>query len=87
MTDEPHRITYLIAAVAIDPDNGDEGIIGVSTATGWVPLIASDAIRLSQITEMASKLAAEENLLVRLCRFSSREEISSFDRRPLAEKN
>lgn len=46
------RIDELYAFVAIDKE-GHEGILGMTTAGGWVPLIGADLARIESIKPYA----------------------------------
>lgn len=87
MSDKPHVIGKITAAIAIDKETGEEGIAGMLTPQGWMPLIASDRIRLGLVREVAGRLAKERQMLVRLVEFSAPVEVERFDHRPDSEKN
>jgi hypothetical protein len=84
-TDEPKRapfkIDHIVAFIAADPETGDEGIIGTMTPNGWVPLIASDRVRLEDLKVLAGEIAREGNMRVTFCRFSVRTEEGIIDGR------
>ena len=77
----PFKIESIVAFIAIDPENGDEGIIGTMTPNGWVPLIASDRVRLEELKLVAGEIAREGNMKVTFCRFSVRTEEGVIDGR------
>jgi hypothetical protein len=69
------RITTLTAWVCLDPENGDEGIIGMLTPEGWLPLVAADETRMRQCETVARKTAKDLGVSVRLVQFSVREDL------------
>lgn len=87
MSEPPHVIRKIVAAIAIDRETGEEGVAGMLTPAGWMPLIASDRIRLELVREVASRLAEERQMLVRMVEFSVPVEVERFDHRPDSEKN
>jgi hypothetical protein len=83
-TDEPatpFRIETIVAFIATDPDTGDEGIIGSMGPNGWVPMIASDRVRLEQLKLKAAEIAKVGKMKISFCRFSVRTEEGVFDGR------
>ena len=62
------RITRLWAYLAVHDDD-DEGVIGMQTPDGWVPLVAADRARLASLRPYAEHVAASAGLVVRLVRF------------------
>lgn len=62
------RISTLWAWTVIDDDD-QEGLIGTMTRAGWMPLIASDRVRLDQYRELARQIAHDLGKPVRLRRF------------------
>jgi hypothetical protein len=67
------QINSIWAFVALDPDDGNEGIIGMSTPAGMMPMIASDKVRLDELTPIAEHVAAVSGRDVKLVKFSRRE--------------
>ena len=84
---KPHVIEQITAALAVDKQDGDEGVAGMLTEGGWIPLIASDRIRMEMVHEAAERVAKSGQMLVRIVTFTVREEIARYDYRPDNEKN
>ena len=76
-----HVIKTIYVALAIDPANGDEGVCGVHTAAGWVPLVASDKARLEFVRQAAEQIAIQTKMLVKIAEFSTRIDGQIFDGR------
>lgn len=83
-SDDPNRgpgfqITEAWFFVAVDPDDGAEGVIGVTKMMGgrevFLPLVASDAARRDSYYEEAVKIARMSRQSVRLVRLSHREDL------------
>lgn len=87
MSKPPHVIEQMFVAVATDKQTGDEGVCGVLTDAGWVPLVASDRIRLERVMQTALRVAEDQQMLVRVVRFDTREEVMTYDYRPKEERN
>ena len=74
-------ITELFAFVdKIDDEDGDEGVIGMSTDFGWIPLIGADMARVESLRPIAEKVAKETGKKVILKKFklTSEEEITKI---------
>jgi hypothetical protein len=69
------RITEIWAFTSIDPKDDEEGIIGLRTPEGWVPMVAADKTRLLQLRHKAEEVAAITGRPVHLTRFSVREDV------------
>ena len=69
------RISSLWAWTTVDPADDDEGIIGIQTPAGWLPLIASDQVRLDQYRGYAEATAKASGQDVTLRRFEFSEEL------------
>lgn len=69
------RITSLWAWTVVDPADDQEGIAAFLGADGtWVPLIASDRVRLNDLQPLADRTAQALGRPVRLRRFVPAEE-------------
>jgi hypothetical protein len=66
------KIESIHAFVAVDPVDGDEGVMAFYSANGPVPMIAADKRRLDELRPLAERLAEEAGLEVRLLRFDKR---------------
>jgi hypothetical protein len=71
------KIGALWAFVAVH-DDGDEGIIGFLSPSGWVPMVAADQTRLDLLIPRARAVAKEGNKVVRLVRFDTRADVEVF---------
>lgn len=87
MSKPPHQIEHMYVAIAVDKLTGDEGVCGMLTDAGWIPLVASDRIRLPTVLEAAEKVAKSGQMLVRVVRFEKAAEFRVFDYRPDEERN
>ncbi len=68
-------ITKLTAFVAIDKDN-EEGVMGIRTAEGWMPLICADEARIKSMFPAAEKISKATNKPYRILQFSQREDVT-----------
>lgn len=50
------KIDRLFAFVAIDPEDGDEGVMGFATQRGWMPMIGADQARVESLKPMAEEI-------------------------------
>lgn len=66
------KIEAIWAYVAVDPDDGDEGVVAYETPGGWLPLIAADEKRLNLLRPMAEEIAREGVVEIRLVHFYGR---------------
>lgn len=68
---------YLMPAPIVDADLGDveEAVAQVTIAGVMYPLIAADEERLEQLRPIAQRLAAEQNVRIRLVCFECRVEL------------
>jgi hypothetical protein len=73
------RIEHLWAYVMDDPDDGNEGIIGVSFGRLMMPLIASDHVRCDEYHRYAERIAKQLGRPVRLVRFETRVEVEVIE--------
>lgn len=74
------RIEAIWAWLAID-EEGSEGVVGGFTGGHFLPLIASDKIRLDQLRPIAESAAQTSGMRVMLAKFTAREDIETIDRR------
>jgi len=66
------RITTLWAFTTIG-DDGDEGIVGfLDSEARWVPLIASDRVRLDQYVGIARSIATKTGKTIKLSKYGGR---------------
>lgn len=72
------RIDEMYAFVAVHDDQ-DEGVMGMPTAQGWLPMVGADMARMESLKDLAKVLAQRSGKRIRLLRFSVREELEVFD--------
>lgn len=70
------KITTVTAFVAIDPEDGDEGIIGFLSDSGWMPMVCADEARIRQMLPIAEDLKAISGKDYRIIQFSIREDVT-----------
>ena len=69
------RIEGMYAFVAEDSGPDDEGIIGMNTGSGWMPLVGADMARVESLKPIARRVAAETGKKIKILHFTQREEI------------
>lgn len=74
----PHfTIPKVTAFVAIDPQNGDEGVMAFNSgSTGWMPLICADEKRTKQMLPIAEEISAATGQQYKIIQFSTREDVT-----------
>lgn len=72
------EINYIHVFAAVD-EQGNEGVIGMQTKEGWIPFVAADSARLSDLIPIAESIAKQSKKHVRLLRFSDREEVGLIE--------
>lgn len=70
------KITSLTAIVGADPSTGDEGIWGMKSPDGWVPMVCADAERLKSLLPEAIAMAKALNRTFRVLRFDNMSDIT-----------
>lgn len=73
------KIQALWAWVGIDPVDENEGILAIPFEDTMMPLIAADDERLAQLRPLAINLVRGTGMLIRLVKFSNREEIEEVN--------
>lgn len=70
------KIEEMYAFVVTDPDDDTEGVIGMKTDIGWMPLVGADLSRIESLREMAKTIAGAAGTRdsLKLLRFSHRTE-------------
>lgn len=71
------RIDSVWAFLAVHGD-GDEGIVGINTPTGWLPAVAADQERLHQLKPLMERMASAAGQRIRLVKFHTREEVEEY---------
>ena len=77
MKTEGFRIADIHAFITVG-DDGDEGVIGMTTPAGWVPFIAADPARLEQLRPLAVLIGKQFGQKIKLVRFSTRTEVEDI---------
>jgi hypothetical protein len=71
------KITKVTAFVAIDPKDGDEGIMAFKTLEGgWMPLVCADEDRIKSMYPRTEEIAAASKVEYRVIQFSVREDVT-----------
>lgn len=74
------RIKSISAFISVDPNDGDEGIIGTRAPDGsMMPMIAADEDRLNSLRPIAEQMAAHLPHEVKLVRFTNREDVEVIE--------
>lgn len=76
-------IKTLHAFLALDPETGNEGVIGMSMGGTFMPLVAADPARIEMLRPHAIRIAEKEKIVVKLVQFSVRSDIEVLDGRKL----
>ena len=69
-------ITKITAFVAIDPIDGDEGILAFNSDTGWMPLVCADEDRIKSMIPVAEEISQATGKKYRIIQFSVREDVT-----------
>lgn len=69
------RIEEMYAFVAADKDPDDEGIVGMNTGSGWMPMVGADMKRVDDLRPIALSLAYGLGIKIKLLHFTKREEL------------
>lgn len=69
------RIESMFAFVVEDTGPDDEGVIGIQTPEGWMPLVGADMARVDSLRPIAEAFAHKLGKPVKLLRFGTREEL------------
>jgi hypothetical protein len=73
------RIQQVWAFVAIDSEDGDEGIIGHKLGDSWLPFVAADEDRVRSLKPMAALISRTLGVEVRLVRFDQRTDVEVLE--------
>lgn len=73
----PLRIDEVYCFIA--EDNGDEGIAGLHTRNGLMPMIGADKARVDALRPMAEELSRATGVRIVLTRFTTRTEVEVID--------
>lgn len=72
------KITEMYAFIAEDTGPDDEGVIGFTTSTGWIPMVGADMKRVDSLRPIATSIARDLGKRVKLIRFTNREELEEI---------
>lgn len=74
-------VKELWAYLAVDPGDGDEGIVAAWLNGSWTPLVGADRQRMESLRELATAYAKDVKRLFRLVRFEQRIVVEVIDGR------
>lgn len=69
------KIDEMYAFVVEDSGPDDEGIIGMNTKGGWMPLVGADMARIESLRPIARNIAYQLGKPVKLLHFDNRKEL------------
>jgi len=69
------KITEIYAFVTEDKGPDDEGIVGMNTGSGWMPMVGADMKRVDDLRPIALSLALGTGIKIKLLHFTKREEL------------
>lgn len=69
------KIDEMYAFVVEDSGPDDEGIIGMNTKGGWMPLVGADMARIESLRPIARDIAHQLGKPVKLLHFDNRMEL------------
>jgi len=78
---EDRSIDRVFVGIARDAA-GDEGIVGIHTAEGWMPLVCSTRSALQKMEEMARTMADASGEQIHFVRFERGDTFARFKPRP-----
>lgn len=73
------KITKLWAFIAVDPNDGDEGLPAMNVKGQWIPMVAADEKRIESLRELAAEMAKSSGSKIRLVRFDNATELETFE--------
>ena len=69
------KIDEMYAFVVEDSGPDDEGVIGMNTKSGWMPLVGADMARVEALRPIARGIAHRLGKPVKLLHFDNRKEL------------
>ena len=69
------RIEEMFAFVGEDSGPDDEGVVGMNTGAGWMPLVGADMARGESLRPIARDIAAQSGKKIKLLHFTHREDL------------
>lgn len=73
-----NRINELYCFAVIDEKDNNEGVIGMNTATGWVPFVGADLSRVEDLKPIAQSIADIHNSTIRIYKFTNKEQVGEI---------
>ena len=73
------KITEMYAFVAEDSGPDDEGIVGMGTGLGWMPMVGADMDRVNSLRPIAKGIAKATGKRIKLLHFTKQEVIEFID--------
>lgn len=74
------RLEEVWIVISVDAD-GNEGLCGMTTAQGWMPLVAAHPRMLPRFKQLAAEIAVAGGCITRLARYTTRDLIDEWDGR------
>jgi|CXWL01.1.fsa_nt_gi hypothetical protein len=72
------KITEMYAFVTADQGPDDEGVVGVNTPSGWMPLVGADMKRMEALKPIAKEVARETRKTIRILKFTTMTEVGKI---------
>lgn len=69
------RIEEMYAFVAEDSGPEDEGLVGMATSSGWMPLVGADMARVESLKPIAKNISARTGKKIKILHFTQREDL------------
>ena len=73
------KIEEMYAFVTEDSGPDDEGIIGMNTGMGWMPLVGADMKRVESLKPIAKRISQQIGKPVKLLHFVTRQEVEIIE--------
>jgi hypothetical protein len=73
------KIETMYAFITEDKSPDDEGIIGIDTPLGWMPLVGGDMKRVESLRPIAVNIAKQLGKRVKILQFETRKEIGVIE--------
>ena len=73
------KITEMFAFIAEDTGPEDEGVTAYSLGAVWMPMVGADMARVNSLRPIAQQIASSSGKVVRLLRFTHREELETLN--------
>lgn len=69
------RIEMMYAFITEDKGPDDEGIVGMNTGTGWMPLVGADMKRVESLKPIAQSISRQTGKRIKILQFETRKEL------------